>query len=173
MQSGPRTRPRPSIPYIICIVILSSLSCADGVRWVRETVRALLLRETKIPFFRWRLKHVQHDHFHVSLHLCEYDVVVIIIAIVRGIIHLTFLKNRHTLSVWHPTNTSLIFQSPTKAEQLIRTYSTGESNHSSEEGSGSGNFIESRNRKWPVKSIILSMQRHLSLNKHFRRAKRD
>jgi len=36
-----------------------------------------------------------------------------------------------------------IAKSPTKAEQLIRTYSTGESNHSSEEGSGSDSWTAS------------------------------
>jgi len=36
-----------------------------------------------------------------------------------------------------------IAKSPTKAEQLIRTYSTGDSNHSSEEGSGTDSWTTS------------------------------
>ena len=67
----------------------------------------------------------------------------------------------------------LIVQSPTKAEQLIRTYSTGDSNHSSEEGSGTGKkgFFSNKSEIALVKSIIRCSD--IKFNKHFRSAKRD
>ena len=131
------------IPYIICILIFVNLLT---LLWPWENAATLHeVRQTKIPFFRWRLKLVQHDSlftfsFYVNIVLTQWLVLSENTRPANFVFIETDTSHSHfyifdRIKYWpYP----YFVQSPTKAEQLIRTYSTGDSNHSSEEGSGTG-----------------------------------